>query len=142
MNSNAYHSSSSLPAVSNVSAGSNRVTYSYTSTLVDPVWTINVTAIAPNKTQGARPITAKTSRQLAISAAAPGGVNTTVWNYIYSDTPPGGGCLNLANNSSIGTPFYIRGDLCLGNNANITSNTTFATNCPNTPSSRWAARSP
>ena len=133
LNSGAYHSSSALPSVSNVSAGPDGVTYSYTGTLVDPVWTVTVTGKAPNKTQGSKVVTRTMTRKLSISTAAAGGVNTTVWNYIYSDTPPGGTCLNLANNASIGTPFYIRGDLCMGNNSNITKNVAFTTNFPNTP---------
>src|SRR5205085_1875963 len=60
------------------------------------------------------------------------GVNTTIWNYLYSDAPAGA-CMNLSNNSAIGTPLYIRGDLCLGNNAHIDRNDAFSTNFPNTP---------
>jgi hypothetical protein len=127
-----YHSNSSLPSVSNQSAGPDGQTYSYSATLVDPVWTITATGYAPNKTQGSRPAKRTLTEQVQIAPSAAGGVNNTVWNYIYSDAPAGN-CMNLANNSSIGTPLYLRGDLCLGNNANITRNNTFATNFPNTP---------
>jgi Tfp pilus assembly protein PilX len=131
-NSSDYHSSSSLPAVSNQNAGPNGEQYSYSATLVDPVWTITVTGTAPNKTQGSKPDTRIMKRRVRIAPSAAGGVSNTVWNYIYSDAPPGS-CLNLANNSSIGTPLYIRGDLCLSNNAGVTRNDAFTTNFPSTP---------
>jgi len=127
-----YHSGSALPSVSNASAGPNGEKYSYTGVLNDPVWTITVTGTAPNKTQGGKPWSRTISRKVRITASAPGGVSTTVWNYLYSDAPSGG-CLNLANNSAIGTPLYLRGDLCLGNNAHIDRNDTFATSFPSTP---------
>ena len=131
-NSSDYHSSSSLPAVSNQSAGSSGEQYSYSASFIDPVWTITATGTAPNDTQGSRPATRTMKQQVRITPSAAGGVSTTVWNYIYSDAPPGS-CMNLSNNSTIGTPLYLRGDLCLSNNAGITRNSTFATNFPSTP---------
>lgn len=131
-NASDYHSSSSLPAVSNQSAGPNGEKYSYSGSLADPIWTITATGTAPNRTQGSRLQTRTITRKVRITPAAPGGVSNTVWNYLYSDAPVGN-CLNLSNNSTVGTPFYIRGDLCLSNNAGITRNNTFATNFPTTP---------
>jgi hypothetical protein len=127
-----YHSNTALPAVSNQPVGPSGVVYSYSATLNDPVWTITATGTAPNKTQGGRPDTQTLTQKVRISASAAGGVDTTIWNYIYSDAPAGN-CMNLSNNASIGTPLYVRGDLCLGNNANVLNNATFATNFPNTP---------
>ena len=131
-NSSDYHSSSSLPAVSNQSAGSSGEQYSYSASFIDPVWTITATGTAPNDTQGSRPATRTMKQQVRITPSAAGGVSTTVWNYIYSDAPPGS-CMNLSNNSTIETQLYLRGDLCLSNNAGITRNSTFATNFPSTP---------
>jgi hypothetical protein len=132
INASDYHSATALPAVSNQSAGPNGETYSYSGVLNDPVWTITVTGSTPNKTQGSKPQARTITRKVRISPAAAGGVNMTVWNYLYSDAPPGS-CLDLANNSTIGVPFYIRGDLCISNNAAVARNDTFSTLFPNTP---------
>lgn len=126
-----FHSASALPARSNVSVGQN-TTYSYSATFIDPVWTITSIGTAPNKTQGSRPVTWTMKRSVRITPSAGAGVDTSVWNYVYSDAPPGS-CLNLANNSAIGTPFYIKGDLCLNNNAHIDANANFAALYPTTP---------
>jgi Tfp pilus assembly protein PilX len=126
-----FHSSSALPARSNVSVGQN-TSYSYSATFVDPVWTITSIGTAPNKTQGSRPVTWTMKRSIRISPSAGQGVDISVWNYIYSDAPPGS-CLTLSNNSTIATPFYIRGDLCLNNNAHMDANTTFGSLYPTTP---------
>src|SRR2546430_3414999 len=99
-NSGNFHSAASVPPVSSQSAGPAGATYSYSATFVDPIWTITATGTVPNKTQGTKPVSKTLVRKVTISTAAAGGVNTTVWNYIYSDAPPGS-CLNLANNSSI-----------------------------------------
>jgi Tfp pilus assembly protein PilX len=131
-NASDFHSSSSLPAVSNQVAGPDGEKYSYSATLVDPIWTITATGTAPNMTQGTKLDTRTVKQQIRITPAAAGGVSNTVWNYIYSDAPAGN-CMNLSNNSTIGTPLYIRGDLCLSNNAGITRNNTFATNFASTP---------
>ena len=45
-----FHSASSLPARSNVSAGQG-ATYSYSATLNDPVWTITVTGTVTTTTK-------------------------------------------------------------------------------------------
>ncbi|MDX6482578.1 MAG: hypothetical protein QOE95_349, partial [Gaiellaceae bacterium] len=78
-----FHSSSALPARSNVSVGQN-TTYSYSATFVDPVWTITSIGTAPNKTQGSRPVTWTMKRSVRISPSAGQGVDISVWNYIYS----------------------------------------------------------
>jgi Tfp pilus assembly protein PilX len=123
-----FHSASSLPSRSNVSV-SQGGTYSYSAALSDPTWTITSTGTAPSKTQGGSPISRTLTRKLNITMSAASGVNTTIWNYIYSDAPAGS-CLNLANNSSIATPFYIRGDLCLSNNAHIDENVAYTSSAP------------
>jgi Tfp pilus assembly protein PilX len=109
------------------------VTYTWTATVNDPIWTLTAVGTVTNPNQGTRPITKTLKRTVQVTTAASNGVNTTIWNYIYSDAPPGSGCLNLANNSAIATPFYIKGDLCLSNNAHIDRNNTFSTNFPGTP---------
>ena len=125
-----FHSSSALPARSNVSVG-QQTTYSYSATFVDPVWTITSVGTAPNKTQGSRPVTWTMKRSVRITPSAGAGVDISVWNYIYSDAPPGN-CLTLSNVSGVATPFFVKGDLCLGNNAHIDANATFASLYPST----------
>jgi hypothetical protein len=126
-----YHSSTALPASGVVSVGPG-LSYSYTGSLNDPVWTVTSTGYAQNKAQGSRPYTVTLTRKVSIQASAAGGVNTTIWNYIYSDALPGS-CMNLSNNSALSTPLYVRGDLCLSNNAHVDANSAFSSNFPSTP---------
>lgn len=39
------------------------------------------------------------------------------WNYVYSDAPESEGCMVLKNNVVIASPLFVKGDLCLQNNA-------------------------
>jgi Tfp pilus assembly protein PilX len=113
---------------------SYHVSYTWTATVNDPVWTLTGTGTVQNVSQGSRPITHTLKRTLRVQASAGGsGPNMTVWNYIYSDAPPGSPCMPLANNSAIATPLYIRGDLCISNNAHIDVNAAFASAYPTTP---------
>jgi hypothetical protein len=134
--SSSFHSKTFSDGTTPVTLKSNpkyKVTYTWTATINDPLWTLTAVGKVLNPNQGTRPITKTLKRTVQVTTAASAGVNTTIWNYIYSDAPPGSACLNLSNNSAIATPFYIRGDLCLGNNAHIDRNNTFSTNFPSTP---------
>jgi Tfp pilus assembly protein PilX len=130
------HQTTALPSYSSplTRMGQYRVSYSYTGTLVDPVWTIAATATIQNVTQGSRPITKTLKRTLRITAGAAGaGPNMTIWNYIYSDAPPTDPCMPLANNSAISSPLYVRGNLCLSNNAHVDRNDQFSSLYPGVP---------
>lgn len=110
-----------------------KVTYTWSATLLDPVWQVTAVGTVRNVTQGGRPITKTVSRAVEITTSASAGVDTTIWNYIYSDAPPGSPCLPLSNNAAIATPLYIKGDLCISNNAHIDANPAFTSAYPTTP---------
>ena len=101
------------------------MSYTYTSTLADPVWTITAVGRVENPTGGTRPVTRTLKQTVVISASAPQGSNSTVWNYVYSDAAPGTTCLNISNTAGFTTPVYTKGDLCLGQNAHIDRETAF-----------------
>jgi Tfp pilus assembly protein PilX len=88
----------------------------------DPTSTWTLTSIGsvtnPNGTVN-RPVTRTIKNKVRVSTAEIGGSNDIIWNYLYTDAPAGS-CMNLANNSTISTPLYVRGDLCMGNNSSIT----------------------
>src|SRR5205823_4640507 len=109
------------------------VSYTWTATVTDPIWTVTATGKVLNVTGGTKAVAKTLKRTLRVQAAAGGqGVNPTVWNYIYSDAPPGN-CMQLSNNALISAPLYVRGDLCLSNNAAVTQNATFTSLYPSTP---------
>jgi hypothetical protein len=83
-------------------------------------WTLTSTGTVKNPTgTNNRAVTRTITSKVRVSTAEVGGANDVIWNYLYNDVPPGGPCLTLANNSIVSTPFYVRGDLCLSNNAAI-----------------------
>jgi hypothetical protein len=107
-----------------------RVSYTYTSTFVDPFWTITAVGRVENKTGGTAPILSRIKRVLEITASAPQGSNLTVWNYVYSDAAPGSPCLNISNTAGFTTPVYTKGDLCLGQNAHVDRNPSWTAGSP------------
>jgi Tfp pilus assembly protein PilX len=88
-------------------------------------WTLTSTGTVnnPNGTVN-RAVTRTIKSKVRVSTAEVGGANDAIWNYLYSDVPPGGGCMTLSNNSAISTPFYVRGDLCMGNNSSVSGGAT------------------
>jgi hypothetical protein len=93
------------------------VTYSGSYLDADSVWTLTGTGTVPNPTGGA-PIVRTVTARVVVTTGSEGSENLAVWNYLYSDTTSG--CMNLANNAVISVPLYVRGNLCLTNNAVIT----------------------
>jgi len=110
-----------------------KVTFTWSAVVTDPVWQVTAVGTVQNPTQGSRPVTRTVKQALELKPSAAAGVNTSIWNYIYSDAPPGSACMNLLNNAAISDPLYIRGDLCIANNAHVDANAAFTTNFPNTP---------
>ncbi len=123
-NSSCYRCQSSMPtsASPHTKSFSDGSSYSFYGTYDDPhsTWTVSATGKAPNKTNGSKPDTKSLTQKVVVGSASTQGSNQAIWNYIYSDVPPGGGCMTLANNSTIAVPMYVRGDLCLNNNVIIT----------------------
>jgi hypothetical protein len=128
------HLRASLPDVTTAQYVSStpryKVSYTYTSTLADPFWTITAVGRVENVTQGSLPITRTIKRVVQISASAPQGSNQTVWNYVYSDAAPGTSCLTISNTAGFTTPVYTKGDLCLGQNAHLDHNSAWGANSP------------
>jgi Tfp pilus assembly protein PilX len=128
------HLRSSLPDVTTPQFLSStpryKVSYTYTSTLADPFWTITAVGRVENVTQGSRPVTRTIKRVVQISTSAPQGSNQTVWNYVYSDAAPGTTCLTINNTAGFTTPVYAKGDLCLGQNAHLDHNPAWGVNSP------------
>jgi Tfp pilus assembly protein PilX len=92
----------------------------------DPTSTWTLTSIGsvtnPNGTAN-RAVTRTIKSKVRVSTASISGADDVIWNYLYTDAPPGT-CMNLANNSVISTPLYVRGDLCMGNNSSIAGGVT------------------
>jgi hypothetical protein len=128
------HLRSSLPDVtSGVSLKSTpryKVSYTYTSALLDPFWTITAVGRVENVTEGTKPITRTIKRVVEITSSAPQGSNVTVWNYVYSDAAPGTTCLNISNTAGFTTPVYAKGDLCLGQNSHLDHNSAWGATSP------------
>jgi Tfp pilus assembly protein PilX len=133
-NSGSPHLRASLPDITTsqyqISSPRFKTSYTYTSTLADPLWTITVVGRTENVTGATRPVTRTIKRLVLISASAPQGSNQTVWNYVYSDAAPGTTCLNISNTAGFTTPVYAKGDLCLGQNAHIDHNSAWGAGSP------------
>lgn len=110
-----------------------KVTYTWSAAVTDPVWRVTAVGTVQNTTQGSRAITRTVEQMLELKPSAGAGVNTTIWNYIYSDAPPGSPCFPLLPNASIAVPLYVKGDLCVSNNAHIDANAAFSAAYPTTP---------
>jgi hypothetical protein len=97
------------------------VTYSGSYDEGTEIWTLTATSTVPNPT-GGEAITRTVTSRLHVASGSVGSEFDAVWNYLYSDTTSS--CMTLANNSNIAVPLYVRGNLCLNNNAKITGSTT------------------
>ena len=80
------------------------------------LWTITSTATVKNPT-GAADLRRTVKGQVRI-VIDPNSSGNEAWNYVYADDTTT--CTTLPNQVKIQTPFFVRGDLCLGNNSQIT----------------------
>lgn len=94
-------------------------TATHAGTLAGSTWTLRGTGSVRNP-NGGPPVTRTVSSLVTVSSGQQSSPNNAVWNYLYSDTAPGGGCMQLSNSVVIDIPLYVRGDLCLSNSARIT----------------------
>ncbi len=53
----------------------------------------------------------------SIQHTSVGTANNAIWNYVYADSTTT--CTTLANSVNVNVPFYVRGNLCLQNTAQI-----------------------
>jgi Tfp pilus assembly protein PilX len=88
--------------------------YSGTYNSATKVWTLTGTGTYTNPT-GSAAITRTVSSDVQVvtgTGASP------AWSYNFSDAQSG--CLSIANNASFSAPLYVRGNLCVSNNAHFT----------------------
>ena len=93
-------------------------TVTYVGTLSGSTWTLTGTGTARNPSG---PNAANVVRTVSAQAQV---TTTTVpdmrpWNYLFVDQPSG--CITMGNSVSVDVALYVRGDLCLNNNAQIDS---------------------
>lgn len=86
-------------------------------------WLIYATGYARNPTSGT--IVSKTVKATVTVSTTELGLSSSVWNYLFSSAPPGGGCELDVNgqNVVIDVPLFVTGDLCFsGTNAGVKEN--------------------
>jgi Tfp pilus assembly protein PilX len=99
-----------LPAASgSINGGS----YAYTASLSGLTWTITSVGGVSS------PIASGGLVQRTISTKYLVTPTGTPWEYAFADQPSG--CMTIRNNASFTTPLYIKGNLCLSNNASYTA---------------------
>ena len=94
-------------------------TATHVGTLASSTWTLRGTGTVRNPTGGS-PVVRTASGRIAVSSGRQSSPNNAVWNYMYSDAPPGSPCMQLVNSATIDIPLYVRGDLCMANSARVT----------------------
>jgi hypothetical protein len=90
------------------------VTYSGTYDTASHTWTLTGIGQYTNPAGGAQPVTRTASSQVLVSTT--GGMEEA-WGYLFADTTSL--CTNLKNFIVIDAPIYVRGDLCMENQAVI-----------------------
>jgi Tfp pilus assembly protein PilX len=76
------------------------------------IWTLTATGSVRNPVGGtATPVTRQVSQKVKIVYTN----DITIWKYLFSDATAG--CMDTKNNALITAPLYVRGNLCLKNNA-------------------------
>lgn len=54
-----------------------------------------------------------------VGTASVGSQNNAVWNYVYADSTAT--CTTIGNSVNVNIPFYVKGNLCMSNQAKVTS---------------------
>lgn len=54
-----------------------------------------------------------------VGTATVGDKNNAVWNYVYADSTST--CTTIGNSVNVNIPFYVKGNLCMANQAKVTS---------------------
>jgi Tfp pilus assembly protein PilX len=92
------------------------VTYSGAYDTATKTWTLTGNGTYTNPTGAAALVSRTASSQVLVSTT--GGVDAA-WGYLFADSTTS--CTNLKNFIEIDAPLYVRGDLCMENQAVITS---------------------
>jgi Tfp pilus assembly protein PilX len=79
-------------------------------------WTLTGRGSVPSPAGGIDVIRTIRGRA-SIQRTSVGTANNAIWNYVYADSTAT--CTTLANSVNVNVPFYIRGNLCLQNTAQI-----------------------
>jgi Tfp pilus assembly protein PilX len=82
------------------------------------VWTLTGIGRVPNPSNQTNTIRT-VHMQVKLGSATKGSANNAIWNYVYADAPTG--CTSIGNSVNMNVPFYIRGNLCMSNSAQVTS---------------------
>lgn len=86
------------------------------------IWTITALGIYDNPTgSGAAQVKRKLTAKVPVTPNFAQPNNNPAWNYIYARATGSTCDVNLANNLSGSSQFYVAGNLCLSNNVSITS---------------------
>jgi Tfp pilus assembly protein PilX len=80
------------------------------------VWTLTGRGSVPSPGGGTDVIRTVRGRA-SIQHTSVGTANNAIWNYVYADSTST--CTTLANSVNVTVPFYVRGNLCLQNTAQI-----------------------
>jgi Tfp pilus assembly protein PilX len=94
-------------------------TVTYYGTLSGNTWTLVGVGRAESST-GADVVRTVRGRA-SITSMQQGGANNVVWNYVYADSLST--CTTLQNSVNVNVPFYVRGNLCLQNSAQVSGGT-------------------
>jgi hypothetical protein len=77
---------------------------------VGTVWTLTGSGAVPNPAVAGGTLMRTVTKQFKLGASP-------IWQWNYSDATTG--CMNVKNNATIGQPLYVRGNLCISNNAHF-----------------------
>jgi Tfp pilus assembly protein PilX len=88
-------------------------------TLADNVWTVVGVGLVPNPSPQLSDVMRRVTARVRLGSATQGSGNNAVWNYVYADDISA--CTTLSNSVNVNVPLYIRGDLCVQNQAKVTS---------------------
>jgi hypothetical protein len=86
-------------------------TLGWSASLSGLTWTLTGTGTVASPVGGS-PVARTVTRQVSVSTL------DSPWHYLFADQQSG--CMNVNNNATISSPLYVRGNLCVGNNAHLT----------------------
>ena len=82
-------------------------------------WTLTSIGTALNPS-GLGPSVRRLTATVTVHPTLTQPLNNPAWNYIYTTRPPSSGCDETVQQSvTVASPFYVNGNLCLGNTATI-----------------------
>jgi Tfp pilus assembly protein PilX len=109
------YNGSSVPSVTVTLPGG---TVTYVGTLSGTTWTLTGTGsvLNPSGPNAANVVRTVSAQAQVTTRTVP---DMRPWNYLFVDQPSG--CINMGNSVSLDVALYVRGDLCVNNNAQIDS---------------------